>query len=138
MFRLALLCAVLAVQGCGSLLGKNDSDDDKQLQGAAILALLTSNQCSFDGVAFTAGSGVTCAAGAASGTGILVPSTTSSGDLSLQMTFTVASGGSVEILNNVSSVNGSLTSGFSFLAGTQTAAPATGQETQRHLPVPLQ
>jgi len=127
MFRIAiLLCAALAFQGCGTLLGSKDSDDDQQLQGAAILALLTQNQCSFNGVSFTAGSGVTCAGGAASGTGTLIPSTTSSGDLSLQITFSVASGGSVEIQNNVASVNSGLTAGFSLLAGTGTRRARDG------------
>lgn len=126
MFRIAIFCAVLPFAGCGLLPGSKGSDDSRQVQGAALLALLAQNQCSFNGVSFTAGSGVTCSGGSASGSGTLVPSTTSSGDLSLQITFSVASGGSVEIQNNVSSVNAALTQGFSLLAGTGTRRARDG------------
>lgn len=126
MFRkIIVLLLAASAAGCGSLIGGKDSDDDKQTQAAALLALAL-GQCNIGGVSYTAGSGVTCSGGRAAGSGLLIPSTTSSGDLSLQITFSVSSGGSVEVVNNVSSVTSSLSQGFSILAGTGTKRARDG------------
>lgn len=71
---------------------------DDQEQGALVLALL-GNQCSLGGQNFVPSSGITCRLNFAQGTGTLSAVSTSRDDLSYQITFAVANGGSLDALS---------------------------------------
>ncbi|MCE9598201.1 MAG: hypothetical protein K8S54_09565 [Spirochaetia bacterium] len=91
--------------GCSQLFGGKGKDDDDQLRGVALLALLSSTSaCTLGGVSFTVSSGsVTCKDGMASGTGTLVAATTSSTIVSVEFTSVITSGGRVDVIGGASS-----------------------------------
>lgn len=102
-FRLAVLCTALAPLSCGALISQKSDDDSQTLAAALAAAALLGQSCTLGGVTFTAGSGVTCANGTASGTGTLTASTNNAHEQVVQFSSTIQSGGKVDYVSEASS-----------------------------------
>ncbi len=100
------------------------SKDDEQALGAVALALLHGGNCVMGGVSFSR-AGVTCAGNGATGTGTLTASGTSQDDLSIQIAFSLGSGGSIQFLggSNLSAAGGVVNRGIGFQISASATTP---------------
>lgn len=105
-----LLCATGLVTSCT---GSSKADD--QALGAVALALLSGSNCVMGGVSFSK-AGVVCAGAGATGTGTLTAVGNSQDDLSIEITFSLGSSGSIQFLggSNLSAAGGIVNRGIGF------------------------
>ena len=120
--RLCPATLFLALLTVGTLHCSGSSQDDDQARGVALLAAL--GGCSINGISLSA-SGVSCSGGVASGTGTLTAAGPSDHTLSMELQFSLGSGGSLQVLggSNLSAADGVINRGIGFLINPAAAAP---------------
>ncbi len=93
----ALATAITFTANC-SILNPSDDDDDQSLAAAALVLL--GQGCTVGASAFTA-AGVTCSGGMATGTGTMFSTAAHGDDFSIQLDYTLGTGGTMYVLSGL-------------------------------------
>ncbi|MBI3394452.1 MAG: hypothetical protein HY042_01315 [Spirochaetia bacterium] len=97
---------------CGDMLG-HGADNADQERGALLVGGLALG-CNLGGQIFKAGSGVSCSPQRAGGSGTLYATVPSGNDLSMELWFTLGSGGSLDVLGGAAADTVALANGIKF------------------------